>query len=354
VSIEQSRFVYPQSERADFFTKTLSKALSLLFGFLTSIRNATFDLGIRVQHRLPGKVYSVGNIAVGGTGKTPVVIALVKHLQLKGLSPIVLTRGYGSGLKKNDWIVLQNGIKIGGNVTPQQLPDEARLQSIECSGIAVIAGSNRLAAAQKYLQTFSDVKPTHWILDDGFQHRRIHRDIDIVLIDKTSPVGNGWFMPYGFLRESLFSLKRATHVFLTGNGSRSSTISQCISEINPKIFVEETFVQSEKLVTDVSGLVSFSEIDPHNIFIVAGIARPERFLQDLEIEGVLPNKRLFLPDHHPISRSILSESLGTSSAVITTAKDYWRNPEVFGSLKIPVFVKKIEIILPASMVNQFD
>lgn len=329
--------------------------MSLLFGFLTLIRNVAFDVGILAQRSLPGRVYSIGNIAVGGTGKTPVVITLVKHLQRKGLSPVVLTRGYGSGLKKNEWIVLKNGSQIGGNSTPERLPDEARLQSVECPGVAVIAGANRFAAARDYLKSFpNEPKPSHWVLDDGFQHRRIRRDIDIVLLDKSNPIGAGWLLPFGFLRESLNSVKRATHVFLTGNGQKSPAISRSLLDINPKLHVEEIFAQSEKLATDINGTVLFSQIDRDNVFVVTGIARPERFLQDLKIEGILPANKLFLPDHHPISSAILSKSLGGSSAVITTAKDYWRNPEVFQSLKIPVFVKKFEIILPDSLVKQFS
>ncbi len=320
---------------------------------MTAIRNTLFDLGILDQRKLPGKVYSIGNIAVGGTGKTPVVISLVRHLQSIGMSPAVLTRGYGSGLKRNEWIVLQNGMQIGGNVTPVQLPDEARLQSVECPGVAVIAGANRFASAQEYLKAISsEKKPTHWILDDGFQHRRVQRDFDIVLLDKSNPIGSGWLMPYGFLRESIFSLKRATHVYFTGNGTSSVDIRRSVLEVNPKLHVEDMFLQSEKIVTDLNGVVNFSQIDCQKIFVVAGIARPERLLKDLEYDGIFPARKLFLPDHQPISSSILSESLDTASAVVTTAKDYWRNPEVFQSLKIPVFVKKLQIILPDSLVKQ--
>jgi tetraacyldisaccharide 4'-kinase len=328
--------------------------ISLLLSFLTSCRNILFDKGIFSQKTLPSKVISVGNIAVGGTGKTPFVIALVKQLQIRGASPAVLTRGYGAGLKKNEWVVLRNGALVGGNTTPQQLPDEARLQSIECPNVAVIAGANRFAAAQAYLQAFSnEQEPTHWVLDDGFQHRRIRRDIDIVLLDKSNPVGSGWLLPFGFLREPVSSIKRATHVFLTGNGERNPAINQSISEVKSNLLVVEVISNSAKIDTDVRGAIKFSQVDQDSVFVVAGIARPERFLQDLKLEGIVPAKKLFLPDHHAISSATLTQSLGASSAVITTAKDYWRNPDVFLSLKIPVFVKKIEIVLPDSLVEQF-
>ena len=311
-------------------------------------------MGLLSQRSLPGLVVSVGNIAVGGTGKTPVVIALVKNLQRKSMTPVILTRGYGAGLKKNEWIMLRDGAVVGGNAKPQQLPDEARLQSIECPGVIIIAGAKRFAAAQAYLQAFPDHQPTHWVLDDGFQHRQIRRDVDIVLLDKSNPIGAGWLLPFGFLRETLNSLKRATHVLLTGNGEKTPRISQTISEINSGLQIVEIFARSEALDADVRGEIKFSQTAHDKILVVAGIARPERFLQDLKSEGVVPAKKLFLPDHHTISETILSESLGGSTAVITTAKDYWRNPEVFQSLKIPVFVKKIEIILPDSLVKQFS
>ncbi len=345
--------MYPQSEDADIITRILSKALSLLFAFVVYLRSKAYDLGLLAHHTLPGFVYSVGNIAVGGTGKTPVVISIVKLLQRKGSLPVILTRGYGSGLKKNDWIVLLNGALAGGNTKPSQIPDEARLQSVECPGIAVIAGANRFAAAKAYLKTFAKgQEPSHWVLDDGFQHRRIRRDIDIVLLDKTNPIGSGWLLPFGFLREPLSSLKRATHVFLTGNGVKSPDIARAISDVKSEIQITEIFTKSETIEIDVTGEIKFSEINRDNIFVIAGIARPERFLQDLKSDGIVPAKKLFLPDHHSIDAKKLSESLDGSSAVITTAKDYWRNPEVFASVKIPVFIKKIEFNLPDSLVNQ--
>jgi tetraacyldisaccharide 4'-kinase len=329
--------------------------ISFLFKFLTCIRNLAYDLGFARQATLPGTVYSVGNLAVGGTGKTPVVIALVKHLKQRGHLPAVLTRGYGSSLKKNEWIVLENGAVVGGNANPIQLPDEARLQSVECIGVPVIAGADRLGAAKAYLTSSGkESAPTHWVLDDGFQHRRIRREVDIVLMDKSNPIGSGWLLPFGFLREPFENLKRATHVFFTGSGTVSSDFIRRASGHNPGIKFEEIFTKPETLNFDIRGAVKFSDMRNEKFLVVACIARPERLIYDLNSDGIFPAEKLFLSDHQPISAKTLTDSLGAARAVITTAKDYWRNPEIFSDLKIPVFIKKIEIVLPESLVKEIN
>jgi tetraacyldisaccharide 4'-kinase len=329
--------------------------MSFIFRFLTCLRNWAYDLGFAPQETLPGTVYSVGNIAVGGTGKTPVVIALVKYLKHRGHFPVVLTRGYGSSLKKNEWIVLKNGAVIGGNANPSQLPDEARLQSVECPDVPVIAGADRFGASKAYLiSNGKEAAPTHWVLDDGFQHRRIRRNIDIVLMDKSNPIGSGWLLPFGFLREPFENLKRATHVFLAGSGKVSPDFIRRASSLLPGHQFEEIFTKHESLNLDIHGAVKFSDIRSEKFLVVACIARPERLLDDLNSEGIFPTEKLFLPDHQPISANLLAESLGVARAVITTSKDYWRNPDVFTSLKIPVFIKKIEIVLPQSLVKEIN
>jgi len=326
--------------------------MSLCFGALIYIRNMTYDMGARTPRRLPGVVCSVGNIGVGGTGKTPVVIALVLKLAKFGFSPAILTRGYGSSLKKNEWVVFQDGLIVGGNADPSHPPDEARLQSEECPGVFVVAGANRIAAAHAFLGTMSNIQaPSHWVLDDGFQHRQIYRDIDIVLIDKVNPVGNGWLLPFGFLREPLENIKRASHVFLTGNGAIAGDIFDKISKVSLSIDVTEISYRSLRLDLDIRGEIKFSDIDSANLLLVACVARPERILQDLKHDGIVPAREIFLPDHQVIDPNNLVKVSAGVSGIITTAKDYWRNPDVFASIKIPVFIKKIEFILPDSLVS---
>jgi len=347
------KFVYPQSESSGFFTRSFSKSISFAFWILTSVRNLAYDVGFLPQRMLCGSVVSIGNVSVGGTGKTPVVIALVKKLQCKGFSPVVLTRGYGSSLKSNEWIVLMDGFLVGGNARPSQLPDEARLQSVECPGVHIIAGSNRFNGAMGYLETVGkDNPPTHWVLDDGFQHRRIRRNFDLVLMDKANPIGDGWLLPFGFLREPVSSLRRATYILLTGNVVGHSDVFQSLLSKFPALRMIELSSKSEALDFDVKGSCRFSEVCQKNILVVVAIARPERIFQDLKSDGIVPKKKLCLPDHHIIDEALLADWLDGTSAIITTAKDYWRNPEVFTGLKIPVFVKKIEIILPDSLVSQ--
>ena len=159
------------------------RLLAVLFAFLSHMRNLLYDRAFLKARRLPAKVISVGNIMVGGTGKSPMVIALARYYQSRGERVAILTRGYRSRLKSRDYIVLKNGaFQMGSTYIEESGADEALMQSFLLVDVPVIVGARRFAAAVEFLRnTPNSQHPTIYILDDGFQHRKIARDLDIAI-----------------------------------------------------------------------------------------------------------------------------------------------------------------------------
>jgi tetraacyldisaccharide 4'-kinase len=172
--------------------------LGLLYGTVAALRNWTFEAGLRRVHRLPVPVVSVGNLTVGGTGKTPTVAWLCALAKARGRTPGVLARGYG-------------------RVPGQVLNDEGTMLQRRLPWLLQQQDPDRVAAGARLVAQGAD-----WVvLDDGMQHRRLHRDLDVVCVDATLPFGNGLCLPAGDLREFRGGLRRAGVVLLTRAGSLS-------------------------------------------------------------------------------------------------------------------------------------
>jgi tetraacyldisaccharide 4'-kinase len=177
--------LWPTLERLGFWT------LSLPYGLGVRLRNGAFDRGWRRSESAPVPVVSVGNLSVGGTGKTPCVETVARFYRSLDLRVAILSRGYGAQAGMNDEAL----------VLEQNLPDVPHLQ-----------GADRTALAQVAVE---ELESEVLVLDDGFQHRKLRRDLDLVLIDATNPWGHGYLLPRGLLREPVGGLKRAHVVLLT-------------------------------------------------------------------------------------------------------------------------------------------
>jgi tetraacyldisaccharide 4'-kinase len=171
------------------------------------------------QRRLPSAVISIGNITVGGTGKTPATIAVAEEAQKRGMKPIILTRGY-KGRAKGPCFVTRGE---GALLSVKDAGDEPVLMAERLTGVPIVKGSNRFEAGMFALRELHiggpELKSHVFILDDGFQHRGLYRDRDIVLIDSGNPFGNGLLLPLGRLREPVKSLNRADIIVLTRTGA---------------------------------------------------------------------------------------------------------------------------------------
>jgi len=185
--------------------------LSLIYSLVVRVRLLLYTSGLKKSRCLKSPVISIGNITLGGTGKTPFTIYLAKKLKNEGFSPAVLSRGYrGSAEKMN--LLVSNGREL--LCSAEESGDEPRLMAEKLPGIMVAVGSNRFKSARLCHQEKSP-ETNIFILDDGFQHIQLQRDLDIVLIDATNPFGGEMLVPSGILREPLSSLARADAFVIT-------------------------------------------------------------------------------------------------------------------------------------------
>jgi tetraacyldisaccharide 4'-kinase len=280
-----------------------------LFGRIVEARNAAYDNGRRAITRTTVPVVSVGNLSVGGTGKTPVVHEIVRIYQHLGMRPAIVARGYrssGRGLR-----VVHDGTAICCSV--DEAGDEAFLHAQLCNVPVVVHEQKSVAADYASRNIPCDVI----IVDDGFQHRALARAIDVVLVDRATI--NGSLMPAGRLREPRTSLRRADIVLTMG-------------DVSPEECREytrfDTIIASCKVVT--KGIHLSSDRDhvlplDEPIVIVAGIAQPERVRQSATALGYDVRELCVFPDHHQYTADDVRRCVETarrySARLVTTEKD---------------------------------
>ncbi|MBN1828823.1 MAG: tetraacyldisaccharide 4'-kinase [Deltaproteobacteria bacterium] len=297
--------------------------LSFLYGQVTALRNRLYDRNMLSSNRLPATVVSVGNLSAGGTGKTPLAIMIARVLQNRGRRTAVLTRGYRSRTRK-DVTVVSDGSTL--MVDTDSAGDEAVLLAASLPGVPVLVGRRRSVTGRYALEMFG---AEVLILDDGFQHRSLARDLDIVLMDRERPLGNGYLLPRGMLREPPESLKRAQMVVLTGTADSpgNSTFRNFLTTHFPGLAV----VDADRLPIDFleypSGLhYPLTYAAGKRIVAVAGVGAPRHFKK--MIENLRPETVDFLlyPDHHRYTKEDV-ETIGAAARkidadiIVATEKD---------------------------------
>ena len=183
--------------------------ISLAYGAGQNLRAFAYRHRVMPSHQLPCKVICVGNITVGGTGKTPMTMYVAQKVKQLGYRVAIVSRGYRGSAESRGGIV-SDGKSIG--MGPERAGDEPYLIARSLRDIPVIIGKNRYASGMLALKQF---QPDVIVLDDGFQHLRLQRDIDLVLLDHALPFGNGHLLPRGILREPISALARSTACILT-------------------------------------------------------------------------------------------------------------------------------------------
>jgi tetraacyldisaccharide 4'-kinase len=276
------------------------------------------------RRRLPGFVISVGNITTGGTGKTPTTMRIAEWARDRGHHVAVLSRGYG-GRHKGEVLEVSDGevVKAG----PQEAGDEPCLMAARLRGVPVMVARKRYLAG---LYAHREFGSDFFLLDDGFQHTGLERDLDLVLLDAESPFGNGHLLPWGPLREPLSHLGRASAFLITrwseGKGQ----------EEDPTVFLDRTFpgkpifrsahLAKELIIQETGEKRSVDFLRGKRVFAFAGIGRPQSFRKTLKEAGAdLVAFRLFR-DHHRFTRDEVRDLLSAKSAsgadlLVTTEKD---------------------------------
>jgi len=288
-----------------------------------------YDREWRSPDVLPQPVVSVGNLMAGGTGKTPVVRALAEALRSRGLRPAILTRGYRA---RRSHGVLEGGMWRGGRpASARDAGDEPFLLSTQLPTVPVVIGKHRFREATAALSAGTPVDV--WILDDGFQHRRLHRDLDIVLLDADDPLGNGHRLPAGLLREGPKALARAHAVLLTGGAPGAPAPErtlELVAAMAPRAICLRAWTEVEEAgrLHGGSGTAATSALAGSPVWMVAGIARPERFRATLLASGAEVRGSLLVPDHHAYTQvEVNAAALDAERAgamPVTTEKDAMR------------------------------
>ena len=298
----------------EFLTKTWTQReaaarfllpLSWLFGALTALRRLAYRCGIARAHRLPVPVIVVGNIFVGGTGKTPLTIWLVQALRQAGFHPGVVSRGYGSS---------GDGPRA---VTAQSLAQEVGDEPLLIAGrthCPVVVSRDRVGAAQMLLATHPETDII--VADDGLQHYRLARDIEVVLFDSRG-VGNGWLLPAGPLREPVS--RRRDFTVVNGSHEEAEDLSGAF-RMRLAGLMAEHLISSEE--TTPRALRSFAQTvsgySPVQIVAAAGIGNPARFFTLLREAG-LQFREMPLPDHYDFSDNPFAGV--TAEVILITEKD---------------------------------
>jgi len=299
---------------------------SVLYGDLARLRARLYTQGSLKTKRLNTPVISVGNLTVGGTGKTPMVIFLAERFLAEGKRVAILTRGYKGAAGTSDEIQLM----------------KFRLQDRVMFGV----GSDRYAEGRKLQEKGVDL----FLLDDGFQHLPLFRDVNILLMDASQPLGRESLLPAGNLREPLSAMDRADMLVITRLEASPATLSTIEKLQDYPVFSAVTRLLGFRHLGVGIQLLSAREIGDGPFYAFCGIGNPKAFFQDLKTWNVAVSQSSEFPDHHRYDQrdALELEQVARTSgakALITTEKDA-HNLSGISFSEFPVFITVIEMELP--------
>ena len=291
--------------------------------------------------RLGATVISVGNLTVGGTGKTPIVVHLARRLTARGRAVAIVSRGYGrlsSGL-----VVVSAGEKplVGW----EEAGDEPHLAALLTRGVSVVVADDRVAGARYAVEKLG---ADAILLDDGFQHVRLARDADVLAVDAARPVGNGHLIPGGVLRENPLGARRADLIVVTRCDSKGARlVERTLGPLAPAAPLVQTRMRPAELWDVATGrAVDASEVRERACLALSGIGNPGDFEATLSRMGVRVTEAMAFPDHHRYTerdRALIVREVRSSGAelIVTTEKDAvrlsaWRSPVPLVALGVEI------------------
>ncbi|MBU8899208.1 tetraacyldisaccharide 4'-kinase [Corallococcus sp. H22C18031201] len=309
--------------------------LSWPYGLAVRLRGALYETGLMRPERVEGlRVISVGNLNVGGTGKTPAVLYLAELLVREGRKVGILTRGYGRA--STEPRTFTGAVPLP---SVQDAGDEPLMLATRCPQVRLFVGADRVAGARRARDEFGlDTV----LLDDGFQHRRLARDEDVVVMDASVGLGNGHLLPRGPLREPASALRRATLLWVRAAPDGASPSPRRTQGL-PRVVTR--YLPTEVVAPDgVTRPLSWLQGRP--VLALAGLARPGGFLRMLASLGADLRDAALFPDHHAYTeselRAIHARARQLGAEVVTTEKDAMRLPSGYSAWVIRLGVELLE------------
>lgn len=333
-----------EEEKKLSFLSLLLFVVSIGYGSFIKLRGNLYKENILQSKTLPCPVISIGNITVGGSGKTPMTIYLAKFIMDIGCRVVVISRGYKGKAEKIGGVVSDGHMIYMG---PDEAGDEPFMIAKRLKTVPVIVGQDRYKAGVLAIKKFN---PDVILLDDAFQHLAINRDIDLVLLDSKEPFGNNYLFPRGTLRETPSALKRGDAVILTRLHVENLESLEKIKRVVPEkpIFYSVHKPYIYKIITrnnlqpldrfNVSSKYDFEIFNNKRVLAFSGIANNDAFRRTIEGLTCKLIKFSEFPDHHPYSNrelnGIVKSAMDLSVAfILTTEKDYMR---IIHKIKWPI------------------
>lgn len=329
-------------------------AISQIFTLITRTRAWLYETGLQSRFPLGCQVISVGNVTVGGTGKTPVVEILAKTLRDEGRKVAILSRGY----KKKEKPFFQR-LFGGETVSPPRVVsngervlldselsgDEPFMLASNLPGVVVLVDKNRVKSGRYAISHFGcDVL----LLDDGFQYMKLKHSHEIVLVDSTNPFGNGHLLPRGILREPAKNIKRADFIFITKSDGKTETLRARLGKMNPKADIAECRHRPRFYKNAFTGeIIPLEAINGMKVVTLAGIAAPLGFEKSVTAMGGRILSRERYPDHYRYKAQDIIDVINSADelgaqAILTTEKDAVRLPRLEYP-KVPIYYMRMDI-----------
>lgn len=317
---------------------------SSLYGQIVRARAGLYASGTLRQHRLDAPVLSVGNLTFGGTGKTPVVEFLARRLRFEGYRPAILSRGYGR--RSRGVVVVSRG---EGALVPADVGgDEPVALAGRLPGVAVVVGERRFDAGRAAASLGVDL----FLLDDGYQHLALARDVNLLLLDSRDPFGGGKLPPAGRLREPLAAIRRADAILFTraARGEPADADGKTVALLHPGAPIFHAGIRPAGLRDEAGSSVDVGDAARRRCLAVSGVAQPARFAAALRELDLSAEETFVFPDHHRYGNSDLrrirkaADATG-ASLLVTTEKDAVK---LAGRTSLPIVTVSLEVEIAES------
>lgn len=315
-----------------------------------------YRLGIRAQAHLPAPVISIGNLSVGGTGKTPMTQLICEMLQDHGLKPCVLSRGY-RGEHEHDCAVVSDGRKV--ELTAIQAGDEAHLLANTLQGIPVLVGKDRRESGALGMERFH---PDIFVLDDGMQFYQLHRDLDIALVNATRPFENGWTFPRGLLREPPSHIRRAQIIVVTNSEKAPEEelhrLQVKLKRLAPRSMVYSARYEPDRLISlDRKSELTPDWLEGRRVATFCALGNPSGFEDQIERAGAHIEYSLRLGDHQTATMADINTLIDGAQrcgaeAIIVSEKDAVKLPPLGRPIPFFALIVRQKLSDPARFLSR--